>query len=63
MPDRENVRLPQRRPLGGHAAVAAILVVLIASAAAVVFFVTRDREVAAPELLGMSLTEAAAVAD
>ncbi len=61
MPERDRL-VPQRRPLGGYARVAPALVVLMAVAVAVAIYVTRDREVVAPTLLGMDLNEAEVVA-
>jgi beta-lactam-binding protein with PASTA domain len=63
MADQEQIRLPRRRPLGGYALFALIAVVLVAALAAAAVFVTRDRPVTTPSLLGMDLNGAAAVAD
>ena len=62
MPERDRLNVPRRRPLGGYARVALTLVVLMAVAVALAIYVTRDREVAAPALLGLELTEAETVA-
>ncbi len=63
MAERDRLNVPRRRPLGGYVRVVLTLVVLMAVAVAVGIYVTRDRELVAPALLGMNLMEAEAVAE
>jgi beta-lactam-binding protein with PASTA domain len=63
MADREQIDLPRRRPLAGYALFALVFLALAIAIGAGVVYVTRDRPVTIPSLIGLDLDAAAAAAD
>jgi beta-lactam-binding protein with PASTA domain len=63
MTQHDELNLPRRRPLGGYAVAVIVIAILAVAIGAVIYFVTRDRPVTTPSLLGLTLAEAVEAAD